>query len=92
PDVPKISFTGSTAVGKSILAAASKRVAAVTLELGGKSAQIVFPDVDIDYTTDGVITAMRFSRQGQSCTAGSRLFLHESIAEKFLEVLKTKLK
>ena len=92
PDVPKISFTGSTAVGKSILAAASKRVAAVTLELGGKSAQIVFPDVDIDYTSDGVMTAMRFSRQGQSCTAGSRLFVHESIKDKFLEVLTAKLK
>ncbi|NDY82943.1 aldehyde dehydrogenase family protein [Orrella sp. NBD-18] len=91
-DVPKISFTGSTAVGKSILAAASSRVAAVTLELGGKSAQVVFPDVDLDYTTDGVITAMRFSRQGQSCTAGSRLFVHESIADAFLEKLIGKLK
>ncbi len=91
-DVPKISFTGSTAVGRSILAAASSRVAAVTLELGGKSAQVVFPDVDLDYTTDGVITAMRFSRQGQSCTAGSRLFVHESIAEAFLEMLTGKLK
>ena len=92
PGVPKVSFTGSTAVGRSILAAASNRVAAVTLELGGKSAQIVFPDVDLDYTTDGVMTAMRFSRQGQSCTAGSRLFVHESIADKFLEMLTTKLK
>ncbi len=91
-DVPKISFTGSTAVGRSILAAASSRVAAVTLELGGKSAQVVFPDVDLDCTTDGVITAMRFSRQGQSCTAGSRLFVHESIAEAFLEMLTGKLK
>jgi len=51
-----------------------------------------FPDVDIDYTTDGVMTAMRFSRQGQSCTAGSRLFIHESIKDKFLEVLTAKLK
>ena len=91
-DVPKISFTGSTAVGKSILAAASSRVAAVTLELGGKSAQVVFPDVDLDYTAESVITAMRFTRQGQSCTAGSRLFLHESIADKFLDKLVSKLK
>ena len=91
-DIPKISFTGSTAVGRSILAAASNRVAHVTLELGGKSAQIVFPDVDINYVTDGVITAMRFSRQGQSCTAGSRLFVHESIAKEFLAVLTDKLK
>lgn len=92
PDVPKISFTGSTAVGRSILVAASSRIAAVTLELGGKSAQVVFPDIDLDYTTDGVISAMRFSRQGQSCTAGSRLFLHESIADKFLALLIDKLK
>ncbi len=90
--VPKISFTGSTAVGKSILAAASSRVAAVTLELGGKSAQVVFPDVDLDYTAESVITAMRFTRQGQSCTAGSRLFVHESIADQFLDKLVSKLK
>jgi betaine-aldehyde dehydrogenase len=92
PDIPKISFTGSTAVGKSILAAASQRIASVSLELGGKSAQIVLPDVDLNYTADGVITAMRFTRQGQSCTAGSRLFLHESITDQFLEILTDKLK
>jgi betaine-aldehyde dehydrogenase len=92
PDVPKISFTGSTAVGRSILAAASSRIAAVSLELGGKSAQIVFPDVDHGFVADGVITAMRFSRQGQSCTAGSRLFVHESIADRFLDTLTGKLK
>jgi len=92
PDIPKVSFTGSTAVGKSILAAASNRIASVSLELGGKSAQIVLPDVDHDYTADGVITAMRFTRQGQSCTAGSRLFLHESIADSFLSTLTDKLK
>jgi betaine-aldehyde dehydrogenase len=91
-DVPKISFTGSTAVGRSILAAASSRIAAVSLELGGKSPQIVFPDVEQDFTTDGVITAMRFSRQSQSCTAGSRLFVHESIADEFLAQLTDKLK
>lgn len=92
PKVPKVSFTGSTAVGRSILSAAGNRVAAVTLELGGKSAQIVMPDVDLDYTTTGVISAMRFSRQGQSCTAGSRLFVHESIAQPFMAALVDKLK
>jgi acyl-CoA reductase-like NAD-dependent aldehyde dehydrogenase len=92
PDIPKISFTGSTAVGKSILAAASQRIASVSLELGGKSAQIILPDVDHNFTADGVITAMRFTRQGQSCTAGSRLFLHESIADSFLATLTDKLK
>jgi betaine-aldehyde dehydrogenase len=92
PKVPKVSFTGSTAVGRSILSAAGNRVAAVTLELGGKSAQVVMPDVDLDYTTSGVISAMRFSRQGQSCTAGSRLFVHESIAQPFMAALVDKLK
>lgn len=92
PDVPKISFTGSTAVGRSILAAASSRIAAVSLELGGKSAQIVFPDVDHDFVAEGVISAMRFSRQGQSCTAGSRLFVHESVVDKFLATLTDRLR
>ncbi len=92
PRVPKVSFTGSTAVGRSILSAAGNRVAAVTLELGGKSAQIIMPDVNIEYTINGVISAMRFSRQGQSCTAGSRLFVHESIATEFVEALVNKLK
>ena len=92
PGIPKVSFTGSTAVGRSILAAASSRIAAVSLELGGKSAQIILPDVDQNFTADGVITAMRFTRQSQSCTAGSRLFLHESIADSFLATLTDKLK
>jgi betaine-aldehyde dehydrogenase len=92
PSVPKVSFTGSTAVGRSILSAAGNRVAAVTLELGGKSAQIVMPDVNVEHTAAGVISAMRFSRQGQSCTAGSRLFVHESIAESFVQALVKQLK
>ena len=92
PGIPKVAFTGSTGVGRSILAAASHRIAAVSLELGGKSAQIILPDVDQNFTADGVITAMRFTRQSQSCTAGSRLFLHESIADSFLATLTDKLK
>ena len=92
PKVPKVSFTGSTAVGRSILSAAGSKVAAVTLELGGKSAQIVMPDVNVEFTVNGVISAMRFSRQGQSCTAGSRLFVHESIAKEFMDTLVKKLK
>jgi betaine-aldehyde dehydrogenase len=82
--VDKISFTGSTEVGKEIMLAASARIARVSLELGGKSPTIVFPDADDDAVVDGVITAMRFTRQGQSCTAGSRLFLHSSIFDSFL--------
>lgn len=85
PDVSKLSFTGSTAVGSRIMAAAAERIVPVSLELGGKSPQVVFPDADEDWVADGVIAAMRFARQGQSCTAGSRLFVHDSIFESFLE-------
>lgn len=89
--VPKVSFTGSTAVGRSILVAASERIASVSLELGGKSAQVVFPDVDVKHVAKGIVSAMRFTRQGQSCTAGSRLFAHADIAEKLLDALKVEL-
>jgi len=87
PGVAKVSFTGSTEVGRLVMRAASERIAPVSLELGGKSPAIVFPDSDDDRTADGVIAGMRFTRQGQSCTAGSRLFLHESIADSFLDRL-----
>lgn len=91
PGVAKVSFTGSTEVGRLVMRAASDRIAPVSLELGGKSPAIVFPDSDDDQTADGVIAGMRFTRQGQSCTAGSRLFLHESIAGSFLDRLVRKL-
>jgi betaine-aldehyde dehydrogenase len=92
PLVRKLSFTGSTEVGKSIMHAAADRVVPVSLELGGKSPVIVFPDVaDDERVVDGVIAGMRFTRQGQSCTAGSRLFLHASVFDRFLDRLTTKL-
>lgn len=84
PTVRKLSFTGSTEVGKLVMHAAADRIVPVSLELGGKSPAIVFPDSDDDATADGVVAGMRFTRQGQSCTAGSRLFLHESIYDSFL--------
>jgi len=92
PLVRKLSFTGSHEIGRTIMEAAAERIVPVTLELGGKSPQIVFPDADEPQTVDGVFLAMRFTRQGQSCTAGSRLFLHESIYDSFLEKLVKKLK
>jgi len=92
PLVRKLSFTGSHEIGRTIMEAAAERIVPVTLELGGKSPQIVFPDADEPQTVDGVFLAMRFTRQGQSCTAGSRLFLHESIYHSFLEKLVKKLK
>ena len=91
PLIAKISFTGNTETGKAILRLAADRILPVTVELGGKSPQIVFPDSDNDKTADGVIAGMRFARQGQSCTAGSRLFLHQSIFDSFLEKLRAKL-
>jgi betaine-aldehyde dehydrogenase len=92
PQVRKLSFTGSTEVGKLIMHAAAERIVPVSLELGGKSPAIVFPDANDGRTVDGVITGMRFTRQGQSCTAGSRLFLHRSIFDSFLEKMSAKLK
>ncbi len=90
PEIRKLSFTGSTQVGKSIMRAASDRIAPVSLELGGKSPSIVFPDANEDWVVDGIVSAMRFTRQSQSCTAGSRLFLHENIFDEFLEKLAAK--
>lgn len=91
PEIRKLSFTGSTAVGKLIMKAAADRIVPVSLELGGKSPSIVYPDANEDWAIDGMINAMRFTRQSQSCTAGSRLFLHDSIFDSFLEKLAAKL-
>ena len=84
PGIRKLSFTGSTDVGKLIMRAASERIVPVSLELGGKSPSIVYPDANEDWVVDGIIAAMRFTRQSQSCTAGSRLFLHADIFDDFL--------
>jgi acyl-CoA reductase-like NAD-dependent aldehyde dehydrogenase len=90
PGVAKLSFTGSTEVGKIIMRAAAERIVPVSLELGGKSPSIVYPDADEDWVVDGVIAGMRFTRQSQSCTAGSRLFLHADIFDSFLDKLTQK--
>lgn len=90
PGVRKLSFTGSTEVGKAIMRAAADRIVPVSLELGGKSPSIVYPDANEDWVVDGIIAAMRFTRQSQSCTAGSRLFLHADIFDDFLGKLAEK--
>jgi acyl-CoA reductase-like NAD-dependent aldehyde dehydrogenase len=90
PGIAKLSFTGSTEVGKIVMRAAAERLVPVSLELGGKSPSIVYPDADEDWAVDGIIAAMRFTRQSQSCTAGSRLFLHEDIFDSFLGKLEKK--
>lgn len=88
PDVAKMSFTGSTEAGQSVAHSVADRIANVTLELGGKSPTIVFPDAaddaHLDSTVTGIVNAMRFARQGQSCTAGSRLYVHKGIWDKVM--------
>lgn len=84
PGVQKISFTGSTAVGRSIVEASAGNLKRVQLELGGKGANIVFGDADLGAAIAGSAFAI-FHNQGQACIAGSRLILHESIAEEFVE-------
>lgn len=76
--------------GNTMVLKAADRIVPVSLELGGKSPSVVFPDADEDWVVDGVIAAMRFTRQSQSCTAGSRLFLHADIFDSFLDKLVRK--
>ncbi|MGJ7539429.1 aldehyde dehydrogenase family protein [Brevibacterium luteolum] len=92
PDVDKVSFTGSTSVGRHVAEAAASRLAHSSMELGGKSPNIIFPDADLEAALDQVLLATRFARQGQSCTMGSRLFLHADIYDDFLAKLVEKVK
>jgi phenylacetaldehyde dehydrogenase len=82
-DVNKIAFTGSTAVGKKIVARALGNLKKVTLELGGKSPVVVFPDADIDAVITGAVRAA-FFLQGQNCMAGTRLFVHQDIFDQVI--------
>ncbi|MFN8052336.1 MAG: aldehyde dehydrogenase family protein [Acidimicrobiales bacterium] len=84
--VDKVAFTGSTEVGRSIRRATAATGARVTLELGGKSAHVVFDDAPLDQAVEGVVRGIWFN-QGHVCCAGSRLLVQESIAEEFLERL-----
>jgi phenylacetaldehyde dehydrogenase len=84
PDVNKVAFTGSTQVGKIINKAATDTLKRVSLELGGKSPVVVFPDVDINSVVGGAANAIFFN-SGQVCTAGSRLFAHKNIFDKVVE-------
>jgi betaine-aldehyde dehydrogenase len=83
PDVDMLSFTGSTAVGKSALAKSAQTLKKVSMELGGKNPQIVFPDCDWDAAVDATVFGVYFNA-GQCCNSGSRVLVHESIAEKFV--------
>ncbi|WP_079508548.1 aldehyde dehydrogenase family protein [Mesobacillus jeotgali] len=89
--VDKVAFTGSTPIGKDIMARASQTLKRVTLELGGKSPSIVFNDADLDAAVDGSLFGI-FYNTGQSCEARSRLYVHEDVYDEFIEkfVAKTK--
>jgi aldehyde dehydrogenase (NAD+) len=90
PGVDKVAFTGSTEVGKSIQRAVAGTSKSLTLELGGKAANIVFEDAPIDEAIEGIVNGIFFN-QGHVCCAGSRLLLQESIADEVLESLKRRL-
>ena len=84
PGIDKVAFTGSTQVGKLIAHAAADNLTRLTLELGGKSAQVVFPDADLDAAANGIIAGV-FAATGQTCMAGSRVVVHESVADALVE-------
>jgi (Z)-2-((N-methylformamido)methylene)-5-hydroxybutyrolactone dehydrogenase len=84
PDVDKIAFTGSTAVGAQVAAAAAQNITGVLLELGGKSAHIVFDDADLDAACNGVLAGV-FAATGQTCMAGSRLLVSRAVHDTLVE-------
>jgi acyl-CoA reductase-like NAD-dependent aldehyde dehydrogenase len=90
PGVGKITFTGSVETGRLIARAAGDKLIPVTLELGGKSPMIVMDDADLDRAVAGAVAGMRFTRQGQSCTAASRIFVHERVHDEFVAKVQAK--
>ncbi len=89
-DIDKIAFTGSTETGRTIMRGAASTMKRVSLELGGKSPNIVFADAKLDYAASGACGGI-FSNKGEVCTAGSRLFVHKSVHDEFLDVLGQKM-
>ncbi|EEP73267.1 aldehyde dehydrogenase [Micromonospora sp. ATCC 39149] len=90
PGVDKVAFTGSTEVGKAIARSVAGTGKKVTLELGGKAANIVFDDAPVDQAVEGIVNGIFFN-QGHVCCAGSRLLVQESVAEQVLESLKRRM-
>ena len=87
PDVAKVAFTGSTEVGRSIAAAAAQTIKRVTLELGGKSANVVFADADLELAAPSAPAAV-FGNAGQDCCARSRILVERSALDRFMEALE----
>jgi phenylacetaldehyde dehydrogenase len=91
PGVDKVTFTGETATGRKILEASKGNLKRVSLELGGKSPNVVFADADLDAAVEGTYGAVYFN-QGQCCIAGARVYVHEDVEDAFVEKLLAKLK
>jgi len=90
PDVDKVAFTGSTAVGRAIAESVAGTHKSVTLELGGKAANIVFDDAPLDQAVEGIVNGIFFN-QGHVCCAGSRLLVQESVADEVISRLKRRM-
>lgn len=86
PDVDKVAFTGSTATGRAVAHAAADNLNRVTLELGGKSPHVVFPDAGLQAAANGLVAGV-FAATGQTCMAGSRLLVHESVHDELIDLV-----
>lgn len=86
PEVHHVAFTGSPAVGKQIAISAAEHFATSTLELGGKSAQIVFPDAPVEHVVNGIVSGI-FAATGQTCVAGSRLLVHRDVHDEVVDAI-----
>ena len=86
PGVDKVAFTGSTATGRAVARAAADNLTKVTLELGGKSPQVVFPDADLAAAANGVVAGV-FAATGQTCMAGSRLIVHADVHDELVRLV-----
>jgi aldehyde dehydrogenase (NAD+) len=84
-DIDKLSLTGSTEAGRSVMENAADSITPVSLELGGKSPNIIYPDADLEKAVEGTLISIWFN-QGEQCTAGSRIFLHEDVYDEFMEL------
>ncbi|MFI5611100.1 aldehyde dehydrogenase [Amycolatopsis sp. NPDC051903] len=86
PGVDKVAFTGSTATGRAVARAAADNLVKVTLELGGKSPQVVFPDADLEAAANGIVAGV-FAATGQTCMAGSRLIVHADVHDELVRLV-----
>jgi acyl-CoA reductase-like NAD-dependent aldehyde dehydrogenase len=86
PGVDKVAFTGSTATGRKVAVAAAENLHPATLELGGKSPQVVFPDADLQAAANGLVAGV-FAATGQTCMAGSRLIVHEDVHDELVRLV-----